>query len=66
VVLDQLDQGVGGAFHGDAALHNGLANVKIDLSRSASDVSEIGIGHLSWPVDNATHDGDLPGKYVYR
>jgi hypothetical protein len=43
-----------------------LANVKIDLSWSASDVSEIGIGHLSWPVDNATHDGDLPGKYVYR
>jgi len=43
-----------------------LANVKIDLSRSASNVSEIGIGHLSWPVDNATHDRDLPGKYVYR
>jgi hypothetical protein len=43
-----------------------LANVKINLSRSASDVSEISISHLSWPVDNATHDSDLPGKYVYR
>lgn len=24
VVLDQLDQGVSGTFHGNAALHNGL------------------------------------------
>jgi len=43
-----------------------LANIQINLSRSASHISKIGIGHLSWPVDNATHDGDLPGKYVHR
>jgi hypothetical protein len=24
MVLDQLDQGVSGTFHGDGALHNGL------------------------------------------
>lgn len=42
-----------------------LANVKVDLSRSASNVPEVGIGHLSWPIDNTTHDSDLQGKYVY-
>jgi hypothetical protein len=42
-----------------------LANVKVDLSRSASNVPKIGIGHLSWPIDNTTHDSNLPGKYVY-
>jgi hypothetical protein len=41
-----------------------LANVKVDLSRSPSNVPEIGISHLSWPIDNTTHDSDLPGKYV--
>jgi hypothetical protein len=42
-----------------------LANIKVDLSGSASNVSEIGISHLSWSIDNTTHDSDLPGKYVY-
>jgi hypothetical protein len=35
-----------------------LADVKIDLPGSTSDVSKVGVGHLSWPINNATHDSD--------
>lgn len=37
-----------------------LPNIKVDLSRSTSNVSKIGISHLSWPINNATHNSNLP------
>jgi hypothetical protein len=42
-----------------------LANVKVNLSRSASNVPKISIRHLSWSINNTTHDSNLPGKFGY-
>jgi hypothetical protein len=49
----------------EAEWNSYLANVKVNLSGSASNIPKISISHLPWPIDNTTHDGNLPGKYVY-
>src|SRR4051812_12047036 len=44
---------------GDVVLDAGLADVEIDLPRGATDVAEIGVGHLAGAVYDAAHDGEL-------
>ena len=36
-----------------------FADVEIDLAGRAADVTEIGVGHFTGAVHDATHDGDL-------
>lgn len=35
-----------------------LANIQVDEAWAASDVAEVSVGHLSWAIDDAAHDGD--------
>jgi hypothetical protein len=43
-----------------------LANVKIHLARRAANVAEIGVGHFSGTVCDATHDRNLHAIEVRR
>lgn len=56
VVLDELYEGSSGDVMGNAALHNFLADIEVNLARGASNVSKISVGHFSWPIHDAAHD----------
>ena len=42
----------------DIIFNTGLANIKVDFIRGASNISKVGISHFSRTIDYAAHDGD--------
>src|SRR4051812_11799365 len=64
--LDQIDQALHRVLLGDIEFDRRLADVEIDFSGRSADVPEICIGHLTGPVHNATHDGNLHALEMLR
>ena len=57
--LDEVNQSVYGLALWDVELHSLFANVKVDLSRRAADVSEVSICHLARTIYDTTHYSDF-------
>lgn len=58
VLAYEVDETLDGFGFGDVEFHGGFADVEVDLSGSAADVAEIGVGHFTGTVDDAAHDSD--------
>ena len=58
VFLDEVDESVYRLGLRDVELHWSLIDVEVDLVRSATDVAEVRICHLTWAIDDASHDGN--------
>ena len=48
-----------GLFLGDISLDALLAAIETDLAACGADISVVGPGHFTWPVDDTSHDGYL-------
>src|ERR1700730_13349618 len=59
VAANELDQALVGLLFGHRFFDHFFANIQVDVTRRATDVPEVGVGHFAWPIDNTTHDGDL-------
>ena len=57
-MFDEVDESVEGLVGGDVVFNAGFADVEVDFVGGSSDVAEVGVGHFSRAVDDATHDGD--------
>ena len=58
VLGDEIDEAFYGFGFWDIEFYRLFADVEIDFSWGTTDVAEIGIGHFSWAIDDASHDGD--------
>lgn len=56
--FDKFDEFFDGVFLRDVEFDALFADVEVDFSGGAADVTEVGIGHFAWAVDDAAHDGD--------
>jgi hypothetical protein len=66
VFADEVDEAVDGFGFGDVEFDGLLPDVEIDLSRRATDVTEIGVGHFAGAIHDATHDRDLHAFEMLR
>ena len=66
MLADELDEAGDGLFLVYATDDAFLADVEIDATRAAADVSEVGVRHLARSVHDASHDGDLEALEVLQ
>ena len=59
MIANKILQAIDCFGFGNVEFHRGFADVEIDLSRGAADVTEIGIRHFTGAVHDAAHDRDL-------
>ena len=59
MLADQINQSVNGFALWDVELHGRLADVEIDFSWCAADVTKVSIGHFARTIYNTTHDRDF-------
>ena len=56
---DEIDEALDGFGFGDVEPHRLTPDVEVDLARRTTNVAEIGIGHFTRAVHDASHNGDL-------
>ena len=66
IFLDKINKLIDGLCLGYVLSHNLLTVVKVDLSGQGTDVSKVGIGHLTRSVHDATHNGDGNSRQMSR
>src|SRR4051812_36122021 len=59
VLADERDEARVGLDLRNVVLHAVFADVEVDFSGRAADVTEIRVGHLPRAVHDAAHDGDF-------
>ena len=63
---DQIDQPVDCLHLRDVELNGLFPDVEIHLSRGASDVTKIRIGHFAWTIHDASHDRNFDTLQMSR
>ena len=66
IFLDKINKPINSLCLGDVLSYNLLSVVQIDLSGQGTDISKVGIGHLTRSVHDATHNGDGNSRQISR
>ena len=65
VFPDELKKFLDGFFLGDVFLDTFLGFVEGDLAATCAYVAIVGICHLTWAIDDTTHDADLETYEIF-
>ena len=66
MLFDEVNEPFHRLGFGDVEFDRLFADVKVDLSRRASHVTEIRVRHLAGAVHNTAHDRDLHALEMFR